>query len=56
VRNCLIFYGFNTNTLFTNQFFVSFAGMIFWIRKCRTIELLWEDMNKFGKPKNVAGS
>lgn len=27
-----------------------------WINKCKKIELLWEDMNKHGHPKNVASS
>ena len=27
-----------------------------WIRKCRKIGMVWEDMNKFGHPKNVAAS
>jgi UDP-N-acetylglucosamine--dolichyl-phosphate N-acetylglucosaminephosphotransferase len=27
-----------------------------WIKKCRKIDLLWEDMNKFGHPRNVAVS
>ena len=27
-----------------------------WIKKCRSIGLVWEDMNKFGHPKNVASS
>jgi UDP-N-acetylglucosamine--dolichyl-phosphate N-acetylglucosaminephosphotransferase len=27
-----------------------------WIKKCRSIGLVWEDMNKFGHPKNVAAS
>lgn len=27
-----------------------------WINKCRKIGLLWEDMNKYGHPKNVASS
>jgi UDP-N-acetylglucosamine--dolichyl-phosphate N-acetylglucosaminephosphotransferase len=27
-----------------------------WIKKCGQIGLLWEDMNKFGHPKNVAAS
>jgi UDP-N-acetylglucosamine--dolichyl-phosphate N-acetylglucosaminephosphotransferase len=27
-----------------------------WINKCRKIGLVWEDMNKFGHPKNVASS
>ena len=28
----------------------------FWIRKCRQIGLLWENMNKYKSPKNVAAS
>ena len=28
----------------------------YWIKKCRMVGLLWEDMNKYGKPKNVASS
>jgi len=39
---------------------VSFAlAVIFlpmWIRVCRRLGLIWEDMNKFGHPKNVASS
>ena len=27
-----------------------------WIQKCRKLGLLWEDMNKYGHPKNVASS
>ena len=27
-----------------------------WIKKCRYVGLLWEDMNKFNHPKNVASS
>ncbi|MFH1521942.1 MAG: glycosyl transferase family 4 [archaeon] len=27
-----------------------------WIKTCRKIGLVWEDMNKFGRPKNVAAS
>ena len=27
-----------------------------WIRKCRQIDMLWEDMNKYGYPKNIAAS
>jgi len=27
-----------------------------WIKKCREIGMVWEDMNKFGHPKNVAAS
>jgi len=30
--------------------------MPFWIRKAKQIGLIWEDMNKPGHPKNVAGS
>jgi len=40
--------------------FVSFLLVILvlpkWIQKCRKIGLVWEDMNKFGHPKNVASS
>jgi UDP-N-acetylglucosamine--dolichyl-phosphate N-acetylglucosaminephosphotransferase len=40
--------------------FVSFALAAIvlpaWIRKCREIDLLWEDMNKIGHPRNVASS
>ena len=28
----------------------------YWIKKCRIAGLLWEDMNKRGKPRNVASS
>lgn len=27
-----------------------------WIRKCNRVGLLWEDMNKYGHPRNVASS
>jgi UDP-N-acetylglucosamine--dolichyl-phosphate N-acetylglucosaminephosphotransferase len=27
-----------------------------WIKKCKNIGFVWEDMNKFGHPKNVAAS
>src|SRR3989338_5649294 len=27
-----------------------------WIRKCRQINMLWEDMNKYNYPKNIAAS
>ncbi|MCD4770783.1 glycosyl transferase family 4 [archaeon] len=33
---------------------VSFLPM--WIRVCRKVGLVWEDMNKFGHPKNVVSS
>ncbi|MCH7850053.1 MAG: glycosyl transferase family 4 [Nanoarchaeota archaeon] len=37
--------------------FVLAAGTLpYWIRKCQSIGLLWEDMNKKGHPKNVAAS
>ena len=39
---------------------ISFALALFvlpkWISKCRKIGMVWEDMNKFGHPKNVASS
>ncbi|VVB80604.1 Phospho-N-acetylmuramoyl-pentapeptide-transferase [uncultured archaeon] len=38
------------------SFLVSYVGLLFWIKKCKQIGLLWEDMNKFDKPKNVAAS
>jgi UDP-N-acetylglucosamine--dolichyl-phosphate N-acetylglucosaminephosphotransferase len=38
------------------SFLVTFLGLASWIKKCKKVGLLWEDMNKFGKPKNVAGS
>ncbi|MBU2576873.1 MAG: glycosyl transferase family 4 [Nanoarchaeota archaeon] len=40
--------------------FVSFLLTVLvlpkWIQKCKKIGLVWEDMNKFGHPKNVASS
>jgi len=40
--------------------FVSFLLVVLvlpkWIQKCRKIGLVWEDMNKFGHPRNVASS
>ncbi len=38
------------------SFLVTFALMPFWIRKAKEIGLVWEDMNKAKKEKNVAGS
>ena len=38
------------------SFFVTFLAMPFWIKKVRSIGLVWHDMNKPKKPKNVAGS
>jgi len=39
---------------------ISFLLTVFmlpkWIQKCRKVGLLWEDMNKFGHPKNVVSS
>jgi|TARA_B100001971_G_C18247246_1_gene575259 UDP-N-acetylglucosamine--dolichyl-phosphate N-acetylglucosaminephosphotransferase len=38
------------------SFFISFLSLPYWIKKCKSIGLVWEDMNKFGRPKNVASS
>lgn len=38
------------------SFFVVLITLPLWIKKCRSIGLLWEDMNKLGHPKNVASS
>ncbi len=38
------------------SFLLTFFTMPFWIRKAKTVGLIWEDMNKPGHPKNVAGS
>lgn len=38
------------------SFLLTFFIMPKWILKCRQTELLWEDMNKFKHPKNVAAS
>jgi UDP-N-acetylglucosamine--dolichyl-phosphate N-acetylglucosaminephosphotransferase len=38
------------------SFLVTYFGLRSWIIKCKKVNLVWEDMNKFGKPKNVAGS
>lgn len=38
------------------SFFIGAIGIPLWIRKARSVGLIWNDMNKFGKPKNVAGS
>ncbi|MFA4960765.1 MAG: glycosyl transferase family 4 [Candidatus Pacearchaeota archaeon] len=46
--------------LLLTSIFVSFILAILilprWIKKCRNIDLTWEDMNKYGHPKNVASS
>ena len=38
------------------SFFCTFLVMPYWIRKAKQIHFMWEDMNKVGHPKNVAGS
>jgi len=38
------------------SFFLTFSVLPFWIRKAKGVGLIWEDMNKPGHPKNVAGS
>ena len=38
------------------SFFLSVIILPKWIRKCKKVGLVWEDMNKFGHPKNVASS
>jgi len=47
-------------SLLVLSIFVSFTLTLLilpkWIKKCRQIGLLWEDMNKFNRPKNVAAS
>ena len=47
-------------TILSLSIFISFfMTLIFlprWIKKCRRIGLVWEDMNKYSHPKNVASS
>jgi len=38
------------------SFFVTYFTLPYWIRKARQIGLVWEDMNKPNKEKNIAGS
>ena len=38
------------------SFLLSFFTLPFWIRKAKGVGLIWEDMNKPGFPKNIAGS
>ena len=38
------------------SFILTLAVLPYWIRKAKRTGLLWEDMNKYGKPKNVAAS
>ncbi len=38
------------------SFFCTYLVLPQWIRKSKQIQFLWEDMNKYKHPKNVAGS
>jgi len=38
------------------SFNLSILVLPFWIKKCKQVGLVWEDMNKFNSPKNVAAS
>ena len=38
------------------SFFASIIALPKWIKKCKQNKLLWEDMNKYNHPKNVAAS
>ena len=38
------------------SFLLSFLVLPEWIRVCKKLGLVWEDMNKEGHPKNVASS
>ncbi|MEK6842140.1 MAG: glycosyl transferase family 4 [Nanoarchaeota archaeon] len=38
------------------SFLLTFFTMPFWIKKMKRVGLVWEDMNKPNKPKNVGGS
>ena len=38
------------------SFNLSILVLPLWIKKCKKVGLLWEDMNKFNQPKNVAAS
>jgi len=38
------------------SFILTLVTLPRWIKKCKQVDLLWEDMNKFGHPKNVASS
>lgn len=38
------------------SFIICLIFLPLWIRKCRELGLVWEDMNKFNHPKNVASS
>jgi len=38
------------------SFFVTLIALPYWIRKAKQIGFVWEDMNKYGHPGNVASS
>lgn len=38
------------------SFFCTFLLIPFWMRKAKQIGLVWEDMHRIDKPKNIAGS
>ncbi len=38
------------------SFLITLFGIPRWIQKAKSIGLIWEDMNKYDTPKNVAGS
>jgi hypothetical protein len=38
------------------SFFSALVILPKWIKKCKQTNLMWQDMNKFDKPKNVAAS
>lgn len=38
------------------SFILTIVALPKWIKKCRDTGLVWEDMNKFHKPKNIAAS
>lgn len=42
-------------TIFAS-FFCTYLSVPFWIKKAKQIGLVWEDMNKLKKEKNIAGS
>jgi UDP-N-acetylglucosamine--dolichyl-phosphate N-acetylglucosaminephosphotransferase len=48
------------NLLLLSSVLISFLSALifipYWLRKSKEINYLWKDMNKFGNPKNVAGS
>jgi len=48
--NLLLFLGLLVSLIATA------LALPYWIKKCKIIGLLWEDMNKYLHPKNVAGS